>query len=77
VKDARRRVQEPRAAPRSGGEHRSAYLLLRLGSPPDWTVGQEVAVAVDIEQVHFFDCYGRRLSESPLQRPPDRPSPGT
>jgi multiple sugar transport system ATP-binding protein len=47
--------------PEHSGEHRSAHLLLRLDSPGDWAVGQEVGVNIDLQRVHFFDCEGRRI----------------
>jgi multiple sugar transport system ATP-binding protein len=48
-----------------GGDHRSAHLLLRLDSPADWAVGQEVGVHIDLQRVQFFDCEGRRIGATP------------
>jgi multiple sugar transport system ATP-binding protein len=47
------------------GEHRNAHLLLRLDSPEEWAVGQEVAVNIDLQRVHFFDCEGWRIGARP------------
>lgn len=47
------------------GDHRSALLQVRLGSPVNWTVGQQVLVDVDLERVHFFDKEGRRIGPTP------------
>jgi multiple sugar transport system ATP-binding protein len=47
------------------GEHRSGHLLVRLDSPGDWAVGQEVWVNVDLQRLHFFDREGRRIGARP------------
>ena len=47
------------------GEHRNAHLLLRLDSPEGWAVGQEAAVNIDLQRVHFFDSEGWRIGGTP------------
>jgi multiple sugar transport system ATP-binding protein len=47
------------------GDHRNALLQVRLGSPDNWTVGQQVLVDLDLERVHFFDKEGRRIGPTP------------
>jgi len=53
------------AEPDHSGEHRGAHLLLRLDSPGDWAVGQEVGIHIDLQRVHFFDRDGRRIGATP------------
>lgn len=49
------------------GEHRGASLLIRLGSPRGWAIGQEATVAVDVSSIHIFDAQGRRIDAVPAR----------
>ena len=60
---------DPGLVPTQRGGHRRANLLLRLDAPRGWAAGQNVAVAVDVPRVFFFDTSGQRIDSSPQRRP--------
>ena len=65
IRNGRNGAHAPPADLEHSGEHRSAHLMLRLDTPENWDVGQEVGINVDVLRVHFFDCEGRRIGSTP------------
>jgi multiple sugar transport system ATP-binding protein len=55
------KIPVPAVIQKHRGEHRAANLLIRLGTPGGWTVGDEVHVTVDLPQIYFFDADGKRI----------------
>ncbi|QVQ52524.1 ABC transporter ATP-binding protein [Spiractinospora alimapuensis] len=62
-----RTPQESTAEPSESGRHQrvDANLAVRLAPHPGLKVGDWLALAVDLPQVHFFDPRGRRIDVGP------------
>jgi multiple sugar transport system ATP-binding protein len=67
TKERRRRfmigkISAPAVSGNHHGEHRTASLLIRLGSARGWAVGQEANVTVDLPHIFVFDANGKRIN---------------